>query len=75
MQTEDYNEPYLDALNEYDDGRDLSKYNFHNDGFGFPYDDWNKRKMAYRHRAIKEKYSQVLLEAISSFSVFSRFLH
>ncbi|WOL05466.1 hypothetical protein Cni_G14195 [Canna indica] len=57
---EDYNEPLLDALSEYDDGRDLSKYNFNNDGFGFPYDDLNKRKLAYRHRSIKEKYSQGL---------------
>ncbi|XP_074566577.1 protein phosphatase EYA-like isoform X1 [Curcuma longa] len=68
---EDYNEPYLDALNEYDDGRDLSKYNFHNDGFGFPYDDWNKRKMAYRHRAIKEKYSQGLYKILDQQTVKS----
>ncbi|KAG6478290.1 hypothetical protein ZIOFF_061725 [Zingiber officinale] len=66
---EDYNEPYLDALNEYDDGRDLSKYNFHNDGFGFPYDDWNKRKMAYRHRAIQEKYSQGLYKILDQQTV------
>lgn len=70
LQIEDYNEPFLDALSEYDDGRDLSKYNF-NDGFGFPYDDWNKRKLAYRHRSIAEKYSQVLLEASFYFSVYS----
>ncbi|CAL9196497.1 unnamed protein product [Musa hybrid cultivar] len=57
---ENYNEPYLDALSEYDDGRDLSNYDFSNDGFSSPYDDANKRKLAYRHRSIAEKYSQGL---------------
>ncbi|CAL9769805.1 unnamed protein product [Musa acuminata subsp. burmannicoides] len=65
---EDYNEPFLDALSEYDDGRDLSKYNF-NDGFGFPYDDWNKRKLAYRHRSIAEKYSQGLCKILDQQTV------
>ncbi|XP_042388652.1 eyes absent homolog isoform X3 [Zingiber officinale] len=54
------NEPFLDSLIEYDDGRDLSDYDFKNDGFSFPYDDSNKRKLAYRHRLIAEKYSQGL---------------
>ncbi|KAJ4848016.1 hypothetical protein Tsubulata_009346 [Turnera subulata] len=58
---ENYNKPYLDALKEYDDGRDLSDYDFGKDGFGPPYDDdANRRKLAYRHRVIANKYKQGL---------------
>ncbi|WOL18276.1 hypothetical protein Cni_G27069 [Canna indica] len=57
---ENYNEPFLGSSSEYDDGQDLSNYVFDNDGFSFPYDDSNKRKLAYRHRSISEKYSQGL---------------
>ena len=59
MQIENYNEPYLNALNEYDDGRDLTSYDFEADCFSSPYDDANKKKLAYRHRAIGEKYAKV----------------
>ncbi|XP_010269985.1 PREDICTED: eyes absent homolog 2 [Nelumbo nucifera] len=59
-QIENYNMPCLDALNEYDDGLDLSDYDFSKDGFGPPYDDLNKRKLAYRHRIIAHKYEQGL---------------
>ena len=59
MQIENYNEPFIGSLNEYDDGRDLSGYNFSQDGFGPPHDDVNKRKLAFRHRVIGEKYKQV----------------
>lgn len=62
LQIEKNNEPFLDSLIEYDDGRHLSDYDFKNDGFSFPYDDSNKRKLAYRHRSIAEKYSQVRME-------------
>ncbi|PKA47739.1 protein-tyrosine phosphatase [Apostasia shenzhenica] len=58
-QIEDYDEPFISALSEYDDGKDLSDYDF-NDGFSFPYDDSNKRKLAYRHRAIANKYKKGL---------------
>lgn len=61
MQIDKYNEPFLDALSEYDDGRDLSNYDFKSDGLASPCDDSNKRKLAFRHRSIAEKYSQVLL--------------
>ncbi|WVZ82930.1 hypothetical protein U9M48_030133 [Paspalum notatum var. saurae] len=47
-----YNEPYLNALSEYDDGRDLTLYDFEADPFTSPYDDMSKRKQAYRNRAI-----------------------
>ncbi|KAJ8465896.1 hypothetical protein OPV22_028448 [Ensete ventricosum] len=57
---ENYNEPFLDSLSEYDDGQDLSNYDFNKDGFCFPYDDSNKKKLAYRHRLIAQKYSQGL---------------
>lgn len=60
LQIENYNEPFLHSLSEYDDGQDLSNYDFNNDGFCFPYDDSNKKKLAYRHRLIAQKYSQVL---------------
>ncbi|RRT82344.1 hypothetical protein B296_00018436 [Ensete ventricosum] len=60
LQIENYNEPFLDSLSEYDDGQDLSNYDFNKDGFCFPYDDSNKKKLAYRHRLIAQKYSQVL---------------
>uniref|UniRef100_A0A2P2KHJ8 protein-tyrosine-phosphatase n=1 Tax=Rhizophora mucronata TaxID=61149 RepID=A0A2P2KHJ8_RHIMU len=61
MQIENYNTPFLDALSQYDDGCDLSDYNFGKDGLSPPYDDANKRKLAYRHRVIANKYKQVLL--------------
>ncbi|KAJ9152591.1 hypothetical protein P3X46_026145 [Hevea brasiliensis] len=59
-QIENYNMPFLDALSRYDDGRDLSDYDFNQDGFSSPYDDANKRKLAYRHRVIANKYKQGL---------------
>ncbi|CAM0912442.1 unnamed protein product [Alopecurus aequalis] len=57
---ENYNEPYLNALYEYDDGKNLTKYDFEADCFSSPYDDVNKRKLAYRQRAIGEKYAKGL---------------
>lgn len=59
MQIEDYNKPFLDALSQYDDGCDLSKYDFNQDGFGPPSDDVSKRKLAYRHRVIGHNYEEV----------------
>ncbi|QCD81450.1 eyes absent homolog [Vigna unguiculata] len=59
-QIENYNKPFLDALAQYDDGRDLSDYDFNKDELGAPQDDANKRKLAYRHRVIAEKYIQGL---------------
>lgn len=61
MQIENYNKPFLDALSQYDDGKDLSDYDFNHDGCSSPYDDLNKRKLAYRHRVIAHKYKQVLI--------------
>lgn len=59
-QIENYNKPFLDALLQYDDGKDLSGYKFDQDGFGPPHDDDNKRKLAYRHRYIAQKYEKGL---------------
>ncbi|TKY55561.1 Eyes absent-like 4 [Spatholobus suberectus] len=59
-QIENYNKPILDALAQYDDGRDLSDYDFDQDELGSPHDDANKRKLAYRHRIIAQKYLQGL---------------
>ncbi|KAL8461234.1 hypothetical protein ACS0TY_032631 [Phlomoides rotata] len=59
-QIESFNQPYLDFLNQYDDGKDLSGYNFSQDGFGPPLDALNKCKLAYRHRVIAEKYRKGL---------------
>ncbi|XP_078438311.1 eyes absent-like protein isoform X2 [Wolffia australiana] len=59
-QIENYNEPFIGALREYDDLRDLSDYEFMSDGFTAPYDDDNKRKLAYRLRLASQKYEQGL---------------
>jgi eyes absent family protein 2 len=59
LQIENYNQPFLDVLSKYDDGRDLSDYDFNQDELGPPHDDANKRKIAYRHRIISQKYLQV----------------
>ncbi|KAJ7944610.1 Eyes absent family [Quillaja saponaria] len=59
-QIENYNKPFLDSLSQYDDGRDLSDYDFNRDGLGPPHDDANKTKLAYRHRVIAQKYKQGL---------------
>jgi eyes absent family protein 2 len=64
-QIENCNKPFLDAMTQYDDGQDLSNYNFSEDGFGPLDDDVNKKKLAYRHRAIAAKYKKGL------FSVFN----
>ncbi|XP_057520381.1 eyes absent homolog isoform X2 [Amaranthus tricolor] len=59
-QIESFNEPVIDALSPYDDGLDLSDYDFSQDNIGPPKDDHNKRKLAYRHRIIAQKYKQGL---------------
>ncbi|XP_058765101.1 eyes absent homolog [Vicia villosa] len=59
-QIENYNKPFLDVMSKYDDGRDLSDYDFNKDELGPPHDDVNKRKLAYRHRVIAQKYLQGL---------------
>ncbi|KAF9689686.1 hypothetical protein SADUNF_Sadunf01G0118100 [Salix dunnii] len=59
-QIENHNKPFLDAMSQYDDGLDLSNYDFNQDGFSPPSDDVNKRKLAYRHRTIANKYKQGL---------------
>lgn len=59
LQVEDCNEPFIDSIREYDDGKDLSRYDFKQDEFASPTDDLNKRKLAYRHRAVAERYEKV----------------
>nr|GEV59595.1 eyes absent homolog 2 [Tanacetum cinerariifolium] len=61
-QIEGCNKPYVDAMREYDDGLDLTDYDFANDGFvGTAFDDDdNKKKLAYRHRIIAQKYKKGL---------------
>ncbi|KAK9120696.1 hypothetical protein Syun_018313 [Stephania yunnanensis] len=59
-QIENCNKPSLDALSDYDDGRDLSDYDFGKDRFTSPYDDPSRRKLAYRYRVIAHKYVQGL---------------
>uniref|UniRef100_A0A1J3EDA3 protein-tyrosine-phosphatase n=1 Tax=Noccaea caerulescens TaxID=107243 RepID=A0A1J3EDA3_NOCCA len=65
-QIEDCNEPYIDSLRQYDDGKDLSQYDFKQDDFTTPTDDLNKRKLAYRHRAVAHKYEKGLRPLIDS---------
>ncbi|KAK6947440.1 hypothetical protein RJ641_000913 [Dillenia turbinata] len=64
-QIENYNKPFLDGLSEYDDGRDLSDYDFSQDGIGAPCCDVNKRKLAYRHRIIAHRYGQGLHKVLN----------
>ncbi|KAG8094122.1 hypothetical protein GUJ93_ZPchr0012g21473 [Zizania palustris] len=66
---ENYNEPFLSAVSEYDDGKDLKTYDFEADSFSSPYDDLNKRKLAYRHRAVGEKYTKGLEKILDSHMV------
>lgn len=47
------------SLQDFDDGADLSTYDFTNDNFSVPIDAANKRKLAYRHRYIGDLYSKV----------------
>ncbi len=56
---EDWNEPNLMALQDYDDGIDLSSYDFDHDNLGLIPDATNKRKLAYRHRFVGHLYSKV----------------
>ncbi|XP_031502896.1 eyes absent homolog [Nymphaea colorata] len=56
----DFSEPYLHCLSEYDDGRDLSCYDFTKDGLSHSYDDSNNRKLAYRYRVMAKRYAQGL---------------
>ncbi|KAL8031521.1 hypothetical protein ABFX02_13G031200 [Erythranthe guttata] len=64
-QIESFNQPYLDALNEYDDNLDLSGYDFSQDGLGVPLDALNRRKLAYRHRVIADKYRKGLYNLLN----------
>ncbi|MCO5582360.1 hypothetical protein L7F22_036254 [Adiantum nelumboides] len=59
-QVEDFNEPNLEAWKKFDDGRDLSTYDFSSDGLGETKDIANNQKLAYRHRWISELYLQGL---------------
>ncbi|ESQ52143.1 hypothetical protein EUTSA_v10016981mg [Eutrema salsugineum] len=65
-QIEDCNEPFIDSLRQYDDGKDLSLYDFKQDDFSTPTDDLNKRKLAYRHRAVALKYEKGLRPFVDS---------
>nr|AAM65149.1 similar to eyes absent protein [Arabidopsis thaliana] len=68
-QVEECNEPFLESLRQYDDGKDLSRYEFKQDDFSTPTDDLNKRKLAYRHRAVAERYEKGLCQFIDSESM------
>ncbi|WVZ82929.1 hypothetical protein U9M48_030132 [Paspalum notatum var. saurae] len=51
-----YNEPYLNALSEFDDGRDLASFDFEADCFASFHGAVDKRRRVYRLHAIGEKY-------------------
>eukprot|EP00252_Welwitschia_mirabilis_P012449 TRINITY_DN2751_c0_g1_i1.p1 TRINITY_DN2751_c0_g1~~TRINITY_DN2751_c0_g1_i1.p1 ORF type:complete len:335 (-),score=63.84 TRINITY_DN2751_c0_g1_i1:75-1079(-) len=59
-QVENFNEPHLETWREYDDGSDLTNYDFGEDGLAQPFDDANRKKLAYRFRSIGNKYAQGL---------------
>ncbi|KZV16249.1 eyes absent2-like [Dorcoceras hygrometricum] len=65
LMVENFNQPYLDFLSHYDDGVDLSSYDYSQDGLSPTFDDLNKRKLAYRHRAIAEKYRKGLYNLLN----------
>lgn len=58
-QVENFNEPSLLSLRDFDDGADLSHYDFDSDNLTLPVDTANKRKLAYRHRVVGELYEKV----------------
>lgn len=70
VQIENYNKPYLDVLSQYDDGPNLSEYDFNKDEFGHSNGDDNKRKLAYRHRVIAHRYKQVSNPALFCRRIF-----
>lgn len=72
FQVENCNMPYLDVLKQYDDDRDLTDYDFNKDGFGPPSDDLNKKRLAYRHRAVAHKYKKVLLWYLNVMIIFKK---
>lgn len=59
-QVEDYNAPTLDSWRKYDNGEDLSSYDFQSDGLGEIQDELNNQRLAYRHRQIAHLYKQGL---------------
>ncbi|KAL9273610.1 Eyes absent-like protein, partial [Drosera capensis] len=63
---ENCNHPSLDALKQYDDGLDLSGYDFNGDGFSPLDDDLNKRKLAYRHRVVAQKIPLCILPLLDA---------
>ncbi|XP_051125604.1 eyes absent homolog [Andrographis paniculata] len=64
-QIENVNQPYLGIFNAHDDGLDLSDYNFSQDDFYLPLNAHRKRKLAYCHRVIAEKYRKGLYNILS----------
>lgn len=58
-QVENFNEPSLLSLQDFDDGADLSDYNFDGDNLTVPVDAANKKKLAYRHRFVGGLYEKV----------------
>lgn len=71
-QIENYNHPFLDSLSGYDDGQDLSNYDFSKDSLSSPLDDPSKKKLAYRHRVIADKYSKGLQSIVDKRMLKSR---
>ncbi|KAG0570103.1 hypothetical protein KC19_6G138800 [Ceratodon purpureus] len=59
-QVENFNEPSLLSLQDFDDGADLSDYNFDGDNLTVPVDAANKKKLAYRHRFVGGLYERGL---------------
>lgn len=59
-QVEEFNKPTLEGWRKYDDGRDLSTYDFKSDELSQTKDEVNNQKLAYRHRWISNLYLQGL---------------
>lgn len=69
---ESFNHPFLDSLSGYDDAQDLSTYDFTKDTLSSPLDDSTKKKLAYRHRVVADKYSKGLQNIVDKRMLKSR---
>ena len=68
-QVDNFNEPSLLSLQDFDDRADLSNYNFDGDNLTVPVDSANKKKLAYRHRVVGELYEKVKKPPINIYSI------
>lgn len=59
IQTEEFNHPNVDSLQEYDDGINLDEYKFEDMSLTPPLDAEDLQKLRYLYRYISQLYEQV----------------